>query len=161
MNSLEFHRLVLQVLVILAIFQRNSQHFLRRLRGQFAVGRRVGQLDLLSRIDADLPLQQDQVFLQLVLRPNQGLLLRLQLHPRPQLVEIGRGSSLVRLVRVIQLHLRLGHLRLRVLHIAPVRNGAQINRGHLLHHLAPRRHLRKISGPLRCSRRFPPGNHRA
>ena len=99
----------------------------------------------LRRIDADLALQQDQVFRLLILRSNQRLLLRLQLHLRAQLIKICRGTRHVRLVRVIFKHLRLRHQRLLVLYLACVGDGAQICRGHLLHHLASRSHFAEIS----------------
>ena len=79
------------------------------MRGQFAVGRRIGQPIYLRGIDADLALQQDQVFRLLILRRDQRLLLRLQLHLRAQLIQIRRGARLVRFVRVIFEHLRLRH----------------------------------------------------
>ena len=97
--------LVLQVLVVLAVLVGDGAHLFRRLRGQFAVGRGVGERDLLPGIDADLALEQDQVFFLGVLGVEQRLLLGLQLHARAQLVQIGGDTGLVRGVGVVEQNL--------------------------------------------------------
>ncbi len=48
-HRLVLHRLVLQVLVVLAALVRQRAHLFRRLLGQVAVRRRIGQRNLLSR----------------------------------------------------------------------------------------------------------------
>ena len=119
-------------------------HLFRRLRGQLAVGRRIGQLDHLAGIDPDLALEQNQILRLLVLGRNQRLLLRLQLHTRPQLVQIRRRAGFVFSVSVVFEHLRLCHQRLRVLNFALIGNRAQIRSRYPLHHLAARRNLGEI-----------------
>ncbi len=48
-----------------------------------------------------------------------------------------------------------------VVHLAGIRNRAQVRRCHLLHYLAARRHLLKVCRLCRRSRRLPPCNHHA
>ena len=71
------NHLILQVLVILAVLVGNGPHLFRRLFGQIAVRRRIGENNLLPRIDAGFALQQDQVLLISVLSVKQRLLLSL------------------------------------------------------------------------------------
>ena len=158
MNRLDLDELVLQVLVILAILVGHGAYLFRRLGGQLAVGRAIGQHDLLSGIDADLALQQDQVFVQRVLCCDHGLLLRLQLHLGTQFVKIGGGSGLVRGMCLIEEHAVRLFQGVGVVHFAGCGNHVQIGGCHLLHDLAARRHLGKISRAFRCPGCFPARN---
>ena len=109
--------------------------------GQVAVGSAIAEHDVLSRIEADFALEQDEVLVEIVLGGDQDLLLRLKLHARAQFVQVGRGAGRVRFVGLVQRHLVDLLERPGVVHFAGGRNGMQVGRGHLLHHLAagPRR----------------------
>ena len=63
-------------------------------------------------------------------------------------------------MRVVKQNLCLRNQRLRIVHFALRGNRMQISRGYLLHNLAPRRHLGKVSSLLRCARRLECPNHR-
>ena len=137
-----------------------ARSLFRCLRGQLAVGRRIGQLNGLAGIDPDLALEQDQVLRPLVFDRDQRLLLRGQLDAGAQPVEIRGRAGLMRGVSMILEHLRLCYQRLGVFNLARVGNRAQIRRRYPLHDLASRRHLAEIRRALGRTRRLQPGNHR-
>src|ERR1017187_9991811 len=94
-DYLVLDRLVLKVLVVLAVFISYGAHFLRGLRGQIVVGGGVGKDDFLAGRDADFALEEDEVFLEGVLGGDEGLLLRLELDSRSELIEIRDGPGFV------------------------------------------------------------------
>jgi hypothetical protein len=60
-DGLVSDRLILQILVVLAVLVGDGPHLFRGFGGQIAVGRGVGERNLLAGVDADLALEQDQV----------------------------------------------------------------------------------------------------
>ena len=159
-DGLHLDRLILQGLVVLAVLEGNSADLLGCLGSQFAVGSRVGEGNRLAGVDADLALEQDEVLFIGVLRGDQRLLLGLELHARPQLIQIRRDAGHVSFVGVFEQHSVRRLQRPGVVHLAGCGNGVQISRSHLLHHLAARRHLNEVGCALRRGYRLPSGNHR-
>jgi hypothetical protein len=159
-NGLELGSLALQALVVLAVLVGDGAKFLGRLRGQFAVGRRVSEGNFLAGVHADLALEQDKILLEGVLGGDESLLLGLKLDPRPQLVQVSRGSGLMGFVRVVEQQLAFRFQSFGVVNFAGGGKGVQIGRSHLLHHFVARGHSGEIGSAFRRSGRLPCGNHR-
>ena len=102
MDGLDLDDLILQGLVVLAIFVGDGAEFFRGLRGQIAVGRRIGEHDLLAGIDADLALEQDEVFFEAFSAAMSACCCGLKLNSRAQFVEIGCDTGLVSFMGVIE-----------------------------------------------------------
>ncbi len=85
----------------------------------------------------------------------------LKLDPRPQLIQIGRDAGHVSLVGVTQQHLAGRFQRPGVVHLAGGGDGVQISRGHLLDHLAARRHSGEVGRAFRRAGRLPGRDDRA
>src|SRR5271170_5255740 len=107
-DGLVLDRLVLEFLVVLAVFVGDGANFFGSLLGQIVIRRGIGEDDLLTRRDADFALEQDEVFFERSLGVDARLLLGLKLDAGAELVEIGGGSGYVGFVGVVEQDLILG-----------------------------------------------------
>ncbi len=117
-DGLVLDGLILQVLVVLAVSVSDGQDFFRGFGGQFAIGSRISERDLLAGVDADFALEQDESFLEGILGDDKRLLLRQKLDARAQFIQIGGSAGLVSRVNVGKEHLIRRLERFGVIHLA-------------------------------------------
>ena len=119
--------------------------------GKLRVGSLVGQRQLLIRGQADQPVQRNLVLGEGVLRVDDRLLLRLQLHPCAQHIEVRAHARIVRGRRLLQHYLVGLFQRLRILNLRGIGQRQQILRAHLQYHRCPRRSRSSSRRPYRPS----------
>ena len=137
------NQLLLQHLEVLAVRIRFVARVWQIHGMQLRIWRRIRQHDRLFRGQPNLPVQRDLRLLEIVLRRNHRLLLALQLHPRPQLVQVRSGPRQMLLVRLVEHRLIRLLECLRVVRLRLRRQRLQIRVAHVQHH-QPARRLRVV-----------------